>query len=213
MRIVPIFWTCLFVVPFLCNGDSPKANAQEPNDLTFQAQRDSSLSDAAMSDGDATATVQSPRSIMALDAEDEEQVDLRTFRAPSLLLPVGHLFGDWDGLRTKMEGSGITPSVTWVSDIAGNPTGGRKQGFTECENIGVDLLSDLNKICGIRDAQFHVSTAQRSGTSLTNEYIGNAFNVQQVYGGETFHLVDVEYIQRFCDNHISFHGGPYRGGR
>jgi porin len=73
-------------------------------------------------------------------------------------------------------------------------------------------MNDLNKIAGVPDAQFHVSMSQRSGTSLSNEYIGNAFNVQQVYGGETFKLIDMEYIQRFYDNHLSFHLGRIAAG-
>jgi porin len=73
-------------------------------------------------------------------------------------------------------------------------------------------LNDLNKIAGMKGAEFHVSMSQRSGTSLTNEYIDNAFNVQQVYGGETFKLIDVEFIQRFCDNRLSFHGGRMAAG-
>ena len=79
-----------------------------------------------------------------------------------------------------MEDSGVTSSVTWVSNMAGNPTGGLRQGFTECENLGFDFMSDLDKIYGIPDARFHVSASQRSGLSLSNDYIGNTFNVQQV---------------------------------
>jgi hypothetical protein len=39
-------------------------------------------------------------------------------------LPQGHLFGDWAGSRTWLEGRGITPTVTFVMDALGNPTGG-----------------------------------------------------------------------------------------
>jgi porin len=153
-----------------------------------------------------------PRDMLDEEANIEERVDLRTFRAPDLLLPTDHWLGDWGGLRTRMEKSGTVPTITWVSDMAGNPFGGLRQGFTECDNLGVDFMSDLNTICHIPDAKFHVSMSQRSGTSLSNEYIGNAFNVQQVYGGETFKLVDVEYIQRFFDNRLSFHGGRIAAG-
>ena len=146
------------------------------------------------------------------EANVDDRVDLRTFQSPNLVLPAEHWLGNWAGLRPRLEDSGISSSITWVSDLAGNPVGGVRQGFTECENLGADFMADLQKIAGISDAKFHVSMSQRSGTSLSNDYIGNAFNVQQVYGGETFHLVDVEYIQRFFDNHLSFHGGRIAAG-
>src|SRR5262249_23696662 len=40
-------------------------------------------------------------------------------------LPRAHLLGDWFGLRTKAEDVGISPTVTFVSDVAGNVTGAR----------------------------------------------------------------------------------------
>ena len=47
-----------------------------------------------------------------------------------LILPQAHLLGDWYGLRPWLEDHGITPTVTFVTDALGNPTGGREQGFT-----------------------------------------------------------------------------------
>jgi porin len=61
-------------------------------------------------------------------------------------------------------------------------------------------------------SKFHVSMSQRSGASLSNKYIGNAFNVQQVYGGETFKLIDVEYIKRYYDGKLTFHMGRIAAG-
>ena len=67
-----------------------------------------------------------------------------------LTLPSAHLFGDWYGLRSWLEDHGITPSVTFVTDALGNPTGGREQGFTGAHNLGLDLLFDLEKLAGLR---------------------------------------------------------------
>src|SRR6516164_4559626 len=41
-----------------------------------------------------------------------------------LVLPQGHLFGDWAGARPWLEEHGVTPAVTFVMDALGNPTGG-----------------------------------------------------------------------------------------
>src|SRR5262249_26603864 len=56
-----------------------------------------------------------------------------------LVLPQGHLLGDWAGARPWLEERGITPAVTFVMDALGNPTGGMQQGFRQASNLGVDL--------------------------------------------------------------------------
>ena len=65
-----------------------------------------------------------------------------------LTLPSAHLLGDWYGLRPWLEGYGITPTLTFVTDALGNPVGGRQQGFTGAHNLGLDLLFDLEKLSG-----------------------------------------------------------------
>jgi carbohydrate-selective porin OprB len=52
------------------------------------------------------------------------------------------------GPRTRLEDDGITPSLTFVSDLAGNPVGGKRRGFTEAENLGLNVNFDLDKLNG-----------------------------------------------------------------
>jgi len=128
--------------------------------------------------------------------ESHVPVNLHPFQ---LTLPRAHLLGDWLGFLPKMEDHGITPTFTFVTDMAGNPVGGRSQGFTETDNLGLDLLFDLDKLVNLQGGSFFVSMSQRSGSSLSAERVGNVFTIQQVYGGQTFHLIDVAYKQKFWD--------------
>ena len=59
-----------------------------------------------------------------------------TSKTISWCSPVAHLFGDWCGYRTQLESGGITPSLSFVSDMLGNPVGGMRRGFTEADNLG-----------------------------------------------------------------------------
>jgi porin len=95
-----------------------------------------------------------------------------------LTLPRAHLLGDWYGLRPWLEDHGITPTLTFVTDALGNPTGGREQGFTGAHNLGLDLLFDLEKLADLRGGSFLFSMSERFGTSLSGQYIGNVFTVQ-----------------------------------
>lgn len=139
-------------------------------------------------------------------------VNERSFQEGTVILPADHLFGDWFGRLSAWEANGFKPTLTWITNFGGNPVGGRDQGFTECENLGLDLLFDLEKRRGMCDTYFHVSMSQRSGESLTNEYIGNAFQAQQVFGGETFKLVNVDVQKYFCDRTVDVKLGRIAAG-
>ncbi|HXI71271.1 MAG TPA: carbohydrate porin [Verrucomicrobiae bacterium] len=136
-------------------------------------------------------------------------VNLRPFQ---LALPREHLFGDWYGLRPKLDAQGIIPTLTFVTDIAGNPTGGKSQGVAEADNLGLDLLFDLDKLVGLEGGSFLVSMSQRSGESLSANRVGNVFTIQQVYGGQTFHLIDVAYLQKLFDDRVEIRLGRIATG-
>jgi len=142
-------------------------------------------------------------------ASSQVPVDLRPFQ---LALPRAHLFDDWFGLRPKLDDRGIVPTLTFVSDVAGNVSGGKSQGVTHADNLGLDLLFDLDKLAGLKGASFLVSMSQRSGNSLSQEHVGNVFTIQQVYGGQTFHLIDVAYQQKLLDDRVEFRLGRIATG-
>jgi hypothetical protein len=66
-------------------------------------------------------------------------------RPSQLVLPRAHLLGDWYGLRPNLEDRGFTPTLTFVSDVAGNVTGGKNQSVSEADNLGLNPLFDLEK--------------------------------------------------------------------
>src|SRR5215510_14053448 len=124
-----------------------------------------------------------------------------------LVLPREHLLGDWYGTRTWLEDHGITPTLTFVTDSLGNPTGGTDQGFTTANNVGLDLNFDLGKLAGLEGGSFLFSMSYRFGGSLSANYIHNVFTVQQVFGGETFRVVNVAYLQKLLDDRVEFRLG------
>jgi porin len=202
----------LFAVMSIYAGFSGNAaSAQELQPPANQFLTENDLTDLTRI-ADLSQNVGGMQGPVPIDGPEDIPTNEHYFTAPSLLLPSSHLFGDWYGFRTRMENSGITPAVTWVTNLAGNPTGGRQQGFTECENLGFDFLFDLQKIYNLEDTQFHVSMSQRSGTSLSNKCIGNEFNVQQVYGGETFRLVDFDLQKSFFDGQLEWVIGRIAAG-
>ena len=101
--------------------------------------------------GAQAATSQSPGGTTAAALPP---VSERPFGTDLIVLPVDHLLGDWYGLRTRLEDQGITPSLTFESDLAGNPVGGIRHGFTEADNLGFDVHFDLDKLYGLQGGTF-----------------------------------------------------------
>src|SRR5215813_12301080 len=129
-----------------------------------------------------------------------------------LVLPREHLLGDGYGTRMWLEDRGITPTLTYVTDALGNPSGGKDQGFTTANNVGLDLNFDLKKLCDFEGASLLVSMSYRFGGSLSANYIHNVFTVQQVFGGETFHLINIAYLQKLFDDRVELRIGRIATG-
>src|SRR5215467_4361393 len=158
---------------------------------------------------DSDPPTNAPSGLLGGTAGAQVPASLRPFQ---LTLPREHLFGDWLGWRTSLEDFGISPTLTFVTDIAGNVTGGKNQGVTHADNLGLDLLFDLDKLLGLQGGSFLASISQRSGANLSREHIGNVFTIQQVYGGQTFHLIDLAYQQKLFDDRIEVRLGRIAAG-
>ena len=129
-----------------------------------------------------------------------------------LILPREHLLGDWYGTRTWLEDRGIVPTLTFVTDSLGNPSGGKEQGFTTANNVGLDLNFDLEKLGVLEGGAFLFSMSYRFGGSLSANYIHNVFTVQQVFGGETFRVVNLAYLQKLLDDRVELRLGRIGAG-
>ncbi len=118
---------------------------------------------------------------------------------------------NWFGTRDTLKDHGIEPSITYTSDIAGNPVGGKiPGGFTYMDNISFNCLLNLEKLMGLRDGYFLISALQRDGISLSQKNIGNIFPVQQVIGGaETMHFYEMYYEQKTHDETANIKVGRF----
>lgn len=124
-----------------------------------------------------------------------------------------HASGNWGGGRNFLDRHGVEISLTYTSDMAGNPVGGLgPHGFTYCDNIALGFLLQTEKLFGWQDGYFMTSVLQRDGLSLSQKNIGNQFTVQQVFGGSTFHWYELSYEQKFYNKHASLKLGRLGAG-
>jgi porin len=111
--------------------------------------------------------------------------------------------GDWFGLRNTLYNYGLAITGSYTTEPAGNPFGGLDRGETYLDNFGFAFLFDFNKIFGLSGTTFLITISQRTGRSLSADFIGNAISVQQIFGGgETFRLVQMRLDQKFLDDRL-----------
>ena len=123
------------------------------------------------------------------------------------------LTGDWWGTRNWTDkDTGIEFSGTYTTDLAGNPVGGMEQGFTYTDNIAFGAKLDLEKLVGWNGATFTIAATDRNGTSLSQNYIGNQFTVQQIFGGQTIILTGLHLTQRLLDDKMEIKVGRFSAG-
>jgi porin len=119
-----------------------------------------------------------------------------------------YMTGDWGGVRTKLAAEGITLRADYLSETAGNPTGGQRQAtqYAQEINFGADL--DMGKLAGIPGGQIHVTFTDRAGNSLSDLDLGALAEVQEIFGGgQNFRLAILSYEQSLFDDKLDLKGG------
>jgi porin len=119
-----------------------------------------------------------------------------------------YLLGDWLGQRSQLAADGIKPLVLFITDPFVNTTGGRRQGFSEYDLFGVDVLFDTDKLFGWPGGEFRVGFANNSGTSLSTHYVGNTFPIQLAdVASANPRLTYLSYTQSLFDDQWSVRFG------
>ena len=95
---------------------------------------------------------------------------------------VEHLFGDVGGVRTNLENHGIYLLLDATTELAGNVSGGIKQGATFANQVGLETDVDWQRLAGIIGLSTHVIIVNRSGSNDSKLFGDNLLPVQEIYG-------------------------------
>jgi len=120
------------------------------------------------------------------------------------------LTGDWGGARTSLERHGVHIAFQYWTNLAGNPVGGERQGFTYTDSLNLSIDFDFEKLFRWKGGGLHFIFTNRDGSSLTQNDIGNIFTVQQIYGPtETYRLTALTLEQSFAGGALDVVAGRY----
>ena len=122
-----------------------------------------------------------------------------------------HMTGNWGLGRQVLEDAGVFFSSSFTTDTAGNPSGGRAQGFAYAGSYDLSLRVDFTK-AGWSGLQFFTSAVWRTGTSLSMRKIDNQFPVQQVFGSQIVRLNELFLAQHLFDERFILKAGRLNAG-
>lgn len=117
-----------------------------------------------------------------------------------------HLTGDWKGLRTDLEESGVTYFGYYNAIYAANVSGGLNNAENYAGDLYTGMLFDLEKLLGWKDTTFKISGIDRHGSSIDPE-VGGQYSVMQLVGGQNTFLYELNLEKTFLDDTLSIKFG------
>ena len=116
-------------------------------------------------------------------------------------LPAEHALGDWGGLRTRLTGEGVDLQPSYIAEIAGVVSGGKRHGTDYAHELKLRADIDLETLAGWKGWSLHGTLLERAGRNASADYLGDDLDqVQEIYGA-TDHAV--AHLGYFYLEHVS----------
>jgi len=128
--------------------------------------------------------------------------------------------GDWGGTRTELFDKGYDFALEYVGEVGSNLNGGYNDDTTArySDQFALGVQMDLEKIFGLKDAEFKLAITERSGRNISNDRIGDPragtlSSSQEVWGrGQTWRLTQLWVKQTYLDGALDVKVGRYGPG-
>jgi porin len=113
-----------------------------------------------------------------------------------------NLLGDMWGLRPMMAKYGMTLSILETSEVLGNVTGGRRQGFEYDGLATATLQLDTQRAFGLYGGLFNVSALQVHGRSLSADNLLTLQTASGIEADRATRLWELWYQQKMFDDKL-----------
>jgi porin len=119
--------------------------------------------------------------------------------------------GDWRGLRSSFEDKGVILSANFTTDIAGNFSGGNRQGSTYAGFFQAAASLNFEKLISLKGWALAISNYVASGNNLSNA-IGNFYGVQQIYTSGDYYFGEMDFSFTLPGDKVILEGGRLFAG-
>jgi porin len=103
--------------------------------------------------------------------------------------------------------SAFTPILTYTGEAAANPAGGIRQGTAYADQLLAGFDLDLGRLIDVPGGTLHVDVTHRAGNNLATDDIGNNTSIQEIYGGQGWHLATFSYEQLLFRGRLDIEAG------
>ena len=117
------------------------------------------------------------------------------------------LTGDWGGLRSQLERSGVTFTFNYTAELLANVRGGIRRGSVINGLFQPQLDADLEKLWGWSGAKFRASAVITHGPGLTGGYVGNLATISNIEAGPIARMYELWYEQNAFNERFSVRAG------
>ncbi len=124
--------------------------------------------------------------------------------------PHGHLFGDWNGERTRLEEHGVKFDLQYVSDSLANVDSEQKDRFTSWDRFRATVDIDFGALIGQKGLYFHATGLWQGGGNL-GTYLGLLTSPSGMSSERTARLDSWWIEKRLLDERITVRAGQFAG--
>ncbi len=117
------------------------------------------------------------------------------------------LAGDWNGLRTQLENSGITITLPYTAELISNHHGGIRRGSVVNGLFQPQIEIDTEKLAGWRGGKFLASAILTHGPGFTPAYAGVLMTMSNIETGPLSRIFELWYEQAFAMDRASVRVG------
>ncbi|MDD5155511.1 MAG: carbohydrate porin [Candidatus Omnitrophica bacterium] len=114
-------------------------------------------------------------------------------------------------MRSSLADKGVTLSANFTTDIAGNPSGGSRQGATYAGFLQVAAALDFEKLVSLEGWALTLSNYVASGRNLSNE-IGNFYGVQEIYAPGDYYSGELDLSLTLAEERVVLEFGRLFAG-
>jgi carbohydrate-selective porin OprB len=124
--------------------------------------------------------------------------------------PHGHLFGQWDSERTRLEQRGVHFDFQYVSDSLANVVGERKDRFASWDRFRWTIDIDFGALAEQHALYFHATALWQGGGNL-GTYLGLLTSPSGMSSMNTCRLDSWWIEKRWLDEHLIARVGQFAG--
>jgi porin len=126
------------------------------------------------------------------------------------VLPHGHVFGDWGGLRARLAERGVTFDLHYMSESFGNLKSEQNERFSSWNRFRATVDIDFGAMNEQPGLYFHATAVWQAGSNIGN-YLGLLTNPSGIASANTFRLDSWWFEKRWWSERIAARAGQFAG--